>query len=726
MGKTIATKELEGSKEERPIKVSKVLKVSVCHTLRNYKKENIIPDILTGIIIAAVSIPISMGYSQIAGLPAVYGLYGSVLPIIVFGLLSTSRQFIFGVDAAPAALVGAALVTLGVTPGTEEAMQVVPVITFFTAIWLLVFFLFKAGKLVNYISTPVMGGFISGICATIILMQIPKLYGAGSGTGELFELMEHIAATVKDANVPSIVMGVIALVILLVSRRLIPKFPMAICVMAAGAVMSSFIDMDEYGIVCLSEVSTGLPSFIVPQVDGRMLPDILTVSLSVAVVIMAETLLAENNFAQKNRYKIDDNQELLAFGAANLAAAFTGCCPINGSVSRTTMNEQYGGRTQLTGITAGVVMIVILLCGTGFIGYLPVPVLTAIVISALYSAMEFDLAARLWKVSKVEFYIFCGAFLGVLLLGTINGVLIGMILSFVAVIKKAADPPRNFLGQVPGHGEFLALEKFKHAYPIQHVVIYRFSSNLFFANIATFQKDIMDAVDEETRAVIVDASAIGSVDVTAAKTLRIMYDTLADMGIKLYITEHIGQLNVQLRKLGLGDLIENGSVRQTIERALADCGLSSPYPLVGVHNSYHDIRRKRTDTMVQELVWAFGDDAEDVIERHIQESIRSMKNGADMEQIMSGFWSQMDIQDEDEWLEHMESHIEEIVRVTGEDENKIAEHIERRRKQLYERLEKEHPEFVERYKARRTRMDERLRKHNPAAYEVVMKLREKE
>ena len=142
MGKTIATKELEGSKEERPIKVSKVLKVSVCHTLRNYKKENIIPDILTGIIIAAVSIPISMGYSQIAGLPAVYGLYGSVLPIIVFGLLSTSRQFIFGVDAAPAALVGAALVTCGVTPGTEDAMRVVPVITFFTAIWLVGFFLF--------------------------------------------------------------------------------------------------------------------------------------------------------------------------------------------------------------------------------------------------------------------------------------------------------------------------------------------------------------------------------------------------------------------------------------------------------------------------------------------------------------------------------------------------------------------------------------------------------
>ena len=162
---------------------------------------------MTGIIIAAVSIPISMGYAQIAGLPAVYGLYGSVFPIIIFGLLSTSRQFVFGVDAAPAALVGAALVTLGVTPGTEQAMQVVPVITFFTALWLLVFFLFNAGKLVNYISTPVMGGFISGICTTIILMQVPKLYGAGAGTGELFELVEHIAETIGDVNVQSIIMG---------------------------------------------------------------------------------------------------------------------------------------------------------------------------------------------------------------------------------------------------------------------------------------------------------------------------------------------------------------------------------------------------------------------------------------------------------------------------------------------------------------------------------------
>lgn len=548
-----------------------------------------------------------MGYAQIAGLPAYYGLYGSVFPIIIFGLLSTSRQLVFGVDAAPAALVGAELCALQIQAGTKEAMAAVSVITLLTALWLMMFYVLKAGKLVNYISTPVMGGFISGICMTIILMQVPKLYGGEAGSGELIELLRHIAGEASDVNAFSLILGVSVLLLLLVSRRLIPRFPMAICVMIAGAAAEYIWNIDRLGVACLPDTAAGLPELVIPRPDIETLPELIAASLSIAVVIMAETLLAENNFAQKNRYSIDDNQELLAFAMANLAGALTGCCPINGSVSRTTMSEQYGGRTQLTGIIAGATMMVILLCGTDFIGYLPVPVLTAIVISALCGAMEFDLAAKLFKVSRVEFYIFCAAFMGVLVLGTVNGVLIGVILSFFAVIRRAADPPRCFLGLVPGHDEFLPLDKYRHAYPIQRVVIYRFSSNLFFANTAVFQKDIMGAVKEDVSVVIVDASGVGSIDVTAAKMLRSLYDSLGDMGVRLYLTEHISQVNAQLIKLGLGDLIENGRVRVSIERALADCGYERPYPLVGVHNSYHDIRRKREQDEQHEHAWAFGE-----------------------------------------------------------------------------------------------------------------------
>ena len=282
------------------------MRVTIAQTLQHYEKKNLPKDICAGIIIMAVSIPISMGYAQIAGLPAVYGLYGSVFPILLFALFSTSPQFIFGVDAAPAALIGGALIDLHIESGSEAALKVVPVLTLFVAVWLLAFYLMKAGKLVNYISAPVMGGFITGICTTIILMQVPKLFGGTAGTGELLELAGHIGKTLGQIHVPSLIMGVIALVILLAAKKLIPKFPMAVVLMAVGALMTEFLPVREWGIQTLSAVQTGLPRWKAVDLSAVPLKDAITISLSVAVVIMAETLLAENNFAQKNRYRIND------------------------------------------------------------------------------------------------------------------------------------------------------------------------------------------------------------------------------------------------------------------------------------------------------------------------------------------------------------------------------------------------------------------------------------
>lgn len=210
------------------------MKICLLQTLHGYDKKNLPKDILAGIIIMAVSIPISMGYAQIAGLPAVYGLYGSVFPILAFALFSTSPQFIFGVDAAPAALVGAALLSLKIESGSKEALSAVPELTLLVAIWLLAFYLMKAGKLVNFISAPVMGGFITGICTTIILMQLPKLLGGTAGTGELPELAEHIVQTLPDINRVSLVLGLVSLAILLLTKKLWPKIPFAVILMAAA------------------------------------------------------------------------------------------------------------------------------------------------------------------------------------------------------------------------------------------------------------------------------------------------------------------------------------------------------------------------------------------------------------------------------------------------------------------------------------------------------------
>ena len=703
-------------------------------TLKNYKKEYLKKDIFSGIIMAAVSIPISMGYAQIAGLPAVYGLYGSVFPILFFALFSTSRQFIFGVDAAPAAIVGAALVSLGIESGSKEAMQYVPVIALLTGLWLLLFYFLKAGRIVDFISTPVMGGFISGIALTIILMQIPKILGGKAGSGELPELAHHIFETCKAINWLSVALGVGALVFLRLAGKLIPKFPMAIVIMAVGVIATLLFHVDERGVILLDAVESGLPKFHMFQFAGIDWTQAAGRSLMIAAVIMSETLLSENNFALKNGYKIDENKEILACAAGNLASACVGCCPVNGSISRTSMNEQYEGKTQAVSITAGAVMAVVLVCATGFIGYLPVPILTAIVISALMNVVELHLAIRLFKVSRNEFYIFVAACISVLFLGTIYGVVIGLLLSFIAVVLRATNPPRAFYGMIPGKEAYYDLKRNRNAYPIKNTIIYRFSENLFFANIKIFQSDIESSIKEDTKIVIVDAGAINSIDITAADRLEMMAKNFDKQGIHFYITEHSENVNEQMRSLGIGHLIEEGKVRRTILAALHDAGISSPCPLEipeQVHAVHEAMIPAEEENTLEEFAWAFGDDAVEEIEKKVHQVMEQLHKLPDLERLAElGIeeklknWHSLGAIDEDEILRRMELHLDELPENLKGDRKLILQLIEKRRRKIEQQLLIHHPEIVEHLKKSRERLEKRLEKQNPEAARKLHKWEE--
>lgn len=541
-------------------------------TLWGYSIRYLPKDIFVGIIIAAVSIPISMGYAEVSGLPPVYGLYGSVVPIIVFAAVTGSRQFILGVDATPAALVGSTLASLGIVGGTPEAMAFVPMMALFTCLWLLLFYLLKAGRIVDFISSPVMGGFISGIGIEIILMQIPKLLGGTVEAGEAPELVMHILETAEEVNPVALLLGIVSLGIILLANRLIPKFPMPIFVMAGGAVLTAVFHLEQYEVALLSHVDPGFSGLVLPAFGSVELTHVAGRSLMVAAVVMAETLLAENEFALKNGYKIDENREILACALGNGAAALTGSCPVNGSISRTSMNDQYGGHTQLVSVTAGIVMLVLLFTGTGFIEYLPVPVLTAIVICALTKVVEVHLAVRLWKVRKRDFGIFVAAMLGVLFLGTVYGVVIGMILSFIVVITEVVvevtNPPRAFLGKIPGREGLFDIRENEEAEAPEHMVIYRFGERLFFANIKIFQQDIENSIREDTKAVIVRAAPISSIDLTAADRLEILAENLKKQGIQFYLTEASRHLEEELKFMGNGSLIREGRILPTVEEAV--------------------------------------------------------------------------------------------------------------------------------------------------------------
>lgn len=697
--------------------------------LKQISVKNLPRDIFTGVIIALVSIPISMGYAQIAGLPAVCGLYGSIFPILIFGLLSSSPQFIFGVDAAPAALVGSWLVSQGIELGSAEAIEIVPVITLLVGLWLVLFSFLKAGRIAAYISTPVMGGFISGICTTIILMQIPKLLGGSSGTGELPELILHIIKVCRESFRPmSLLVGGAALAILLLGKKLCPKVPMAIFIMAGGAVLGLTGFAQRYGISQLDAVERGLPAWHLPAVTLSRTGDLLTVSLTVAAVIMAETLLASGSFANKNGYKLRDNREILVYGLGNLAACLTGCCPVNGSVSRTAMGEQYGGKSQVMSVAASLTMALILLFCTGFIGYLPVPVLTAIVISALLGAVEFDLAHRLLKQDRRELLIFLGAFAGVLFFGTVAGVVIGVLLSFVSLMIQTANPKRSFLGVIPGHEGFHSLERNTFAVPIAHVILYRFSSNLYFANVNLFISDLEQAVRPDTKCIVVDSGAVCNLDITAADRIEAYRKALNRAGIELYFASHIGALNDRFRELGLSGWVEHGYVRRTIPAALKNAGFEPPYILESGDKPLPETQRAGNPARM-EFEWAFGAHAEEEMEQYTMALLHNIDENAEPEEQLSGIlkakgvWKDVSDSDQEELLTHLQTHIRELSEKLHLKESAIEEAIEARRMKLALRLMKNNPKAADAVREYNREYEASLKAQEPKLYDTLMRYR---
>lgn len=680
-------------------------------------------DLLGGVIVALVSIPISMGYAQIAGLPMQYGLYGSVLPILFFGLLTSSKDFVFGVDAAPAALIGAAISSMGIAAESEEALTAVPTMAFLVALWLLLFYFLKAGKMVQYISSPVMGGFVSGICCTIILMQIPKLYGGKAGTGEAPELLSHMMNQFSEFNLTSLLLGLITIFFIMLGKYTVPKLPVSVIMMAVGAVLTILFHVDEYGVKLLPYVENGFHGFgVLPYIQNiSSISDYLFGSLSVAAVILAESLLASKGNAMKDGYSLNNNREILAYSIGNFMAALSGCCPVNGSVSRTGIVRQFGAKTQWLSVFAAISMLGVLYFGTFVIEYMPVPILTAIVISALINACEFQEAKHLWHTSKNEFYIFMAAFFGVLIFGTVYGVMIGIVLSFVAVIIRAVTPPRAFMGVIPGKDGFYSLERNKDARPVKETIIYRFGGNLFFANIDTFQNDIISAIQKDTRQVIIFAGAVGNIDITAAQRLVLIYEDLKKRGIKFYMTEHVGEVNDMLRNFGAEELLKNGAVRMTVGLALRDAGLQYPYELEE-SSKKADVITRSNRGIHAELEWVFGKEAGKYKEKIADELFEYLEyialNEKNLERAESYLlWGRINLFDEDELIDRLETKLSDMQKNAPEKARKLEEFLEKRRETIEHKMLELDPQILIRLKVQRGKYEELLQKNNPEAYQ---------
>ena len=357
--------------------------------------------------------------------------------------------------------------------------------------------------------------------------------------------------------------------------------------------------------------------------------------------------------------------------------------------------------------------------------------------TALIGIIDIKMFKRLWEQSRNEWVIFMLSLIGVLVLGTVNGVLVGCILSFWEVAIRAVVPPVSFVGRIPGHGNFHSLERNSHAYPIKHTVIYRFNGNLFFANIDKFERDIEQAIKNDTQQVVVDARGIGNIDITAVDRLVIFNKKLRDKGIKFYITEHASSLNDQIRNLGGGSLLENGVARRTITLALRDAGLEKPYELEGDIDNI-PAEYMESEEKLAEFEWAFGDEAEDRLRKLAEMTANEVaKDIVEHNEHISVLedhgattkWGMLGLFDEHEFWDLLEARLESLSEdgvISDEDVKWLEGRIEHRRSQGIARLSELNPKALSVLKKHRERLARHFKDRDPEFYEHIVKIMEHE
>ncbi len=522
---------------------------------------------LAGLIVAALTIPVAMGYAGVAGLPPIYGLYASILPVLGYILFSSSPQLIFGMDASASAITGSFLAALGFVAGSQDAVGAAAVLSFFTALFLILFAVLKLGRFSEYISMPVMSGFISGTALSILFGQLPKILGIDAEGGNLIHSLASLFSQLASINWPSMLIGVATIALLLVGRRFFPKFPTVLAAMILGTLCTYLLRLDLVGVAVVGEIPLGLPPIQFPDLlHMDSLNTFVGVGLVMAVVIFADSLMSANSFAQRNDYELDSNREIFAFGFANLMSSLSGCSPTSASVSRTAASEQFHGKTKVVSLVAVAAVALVAAFLGGALYYMPQPLLGGIVFAALLGVVDLRVIRHLFRFNRSEAVIWVVSAAGVLVVGVLFGVVVGVVLSFIDVIIRMSQPKEAYLGVIPGRKGYFNLARHKKAQPIPDTVIYRFSARLFFANANTFSESVKEKVEaEDPHLLIIDASGINSIDATAADVLKQLFQELDEKKVTWWIAGQIDQINHQMRKLGLP---VEGHIAKTIEEAL--------------------------------------------------------------------------------------------------------------------------------------------------------------
>lgn len=526
-------------------------------TLTRYRSAWLGRDVAAGLVLTAILIPVGMGYAQAAGLPAITGLYATIVPLVAYALVGPSRILVLGPDSSLAPLIAAVVVPLG-TGDPERTLALAGMLAILTGVLCAAAGLARVGFVTDLLSVPIRYGYLDGIALTVIVGQLPKLFGFSTDAeGLLPETWAFVRGVLDGETVPAaLAIGIVSLLVILVLRRAAPRIPGVLLAALLGiAAVSAFGLADRLSTVGV--LPQGFPPFTVPSVRVSDLWDLALGAFGIALVALADTSVLSRTLAAREHRDIDPNQELLALGVANAAAGLFQGFSISASASRTPVAVSVGARTQLAPLVGALAIALMLLFAPGLVRNLPQAALAAIVIAAATTLIEFRAALRLFRIRRSEFFLFLGSFLAVALLGVLRGIFVAILLALGNFIRRAWRPHDAVLGRVDDLKGYHDLDRFPRARTIPGLLLYRFDAPLFFANGATFRRRLLEllAADPELRWIVVAAEAMTDVDVTAGSVLRELLSELEAAGVVLAFAELKDPVRDRLRRYGLEERI---------------------------------------------------------------------------------------------------------------------------------------------------------------------------
>jgi high affinity sulfate transporter 1 len=539
--------------------------------LAEYRSAWLRPDAIAGITLAAYAIPVSLAYAALAGLPPQVGIYGYMLGGLGYALLGSSRQLAIGPTSAISLMIAG---TVGTLAGGDPARyaEIASLAACAVALLCLIAWLFKLSVLVRLVSDSILVGFKAGAGLTIIMSQLPSLFGVAGGGHNFFDRAIKFASQLGDINPLVLTIGAVALLLLLLGERLLPGKPVGITIMALSIVVTTLLGLAALGVPVTGKIPEGLPAVGLPRFGLLELDELFPLAAGCVLLAYIEGVSAARSFAAKHGYPLDVRQEFLGLGAANLVTAFGHGYPVAGGLSQSAVNDSAGARTPLALVICSVTLALCLLFFTGLLTNLPKAVLAAIVFAAVYRLVDIPALMRMWKVSRIDFHAAAIALVSVLLLGILQGVLLAAIASILLLLARASRPNVAFLGRLPGTGRYSDKARHEGVEPLAGVIAFRPEASLLYINAETILATVMNALPSSIgiQLVVCDLSASPYIDLAGARMLHDLCDELASRRVAFCIVGAHAQLRDLLRAEGLAEKTDSGAWLRSLDSVLGD------------------------------------------------------------------------------------------------------------------------------------------------------------